>query len=83
MSTLKVGTETGSVYELDMESLAVRRLNSGEKGSELRKDSEWVQMLLEPELFIGRPMYLTLAPLTDDCDVTMRTTTPIMYIEEG
>lgn len=83
MSTLKVGTATGSVYELDMEALAMRRIPGNDEGSELRKDGEWVQMLLEPELFIGRPMYLTLAPLSEDCDVTMRTTTPIVYIEEG
>jgi len=83
MSTLKVGTKTGSTYELDMEVLAIRRIPSGEEGSELRKDGEWVQLLFEPELLIGRPMYLTLAPLSEDCDVTMRTTTPIIYIEEG
>lgn len=83
MSTLKVGTTTGSVYELGMEDLAMRRTSNGEGVSALRKDGDWVQMLLEPELVIGRPMYLTLAPLSEDCDVTVRTTSTVVYIEEG
>jgi hypothetical protein len=83
MSTVKVGTKTGSVYEFDLEALAVRRVNNGEQWAELRKDSEWVQLLLEPEFFIGKPMYLALAPLSDEWDITMRETTPVVYIEEG
>jgi hypothetical protein len=77
--SITVTTESGSVYELDMEELKLRRVAS-EKEAKLRKDDKWLQMLRWPDIDVGYPMHIALAPLADGYDVTMRYTTKVVEI---
>jgi hypothetical protein len=79
---LLVGTETGSVYEFDLDNLLVRRAPSANSASELRKDNNWITLLSEPEFLIGHGMQLLLAPLGEG-DCTLRITSHVTYIEES
>lgn len=74
-----VKTETGSVYELDIENMRMRRSNSVES---LRRDGEWVTMLKEPIVELGRTMILFLEPLSDHCSITTRFTTIVKEIKD-
>jgi hypothetical protein len=78
---IKVHTETGSIYELDVANTKVRRVFHTEASSDLRRDEEWVQMLLWPEIKTGASMYLILEPLGEG-NVTMRTTSYVVKVEE-
>jgi hypothetical protein len=79
--TLTIKTQSGSTYELDMTALKMRRVQSS-KDRELRRDGEWVGMLLPPAVTVGAPLCIALEPLAPDCEVTMRITTDVVSIEE-
>lgn len=74
-----VTTQTGSVYEIDIDAMKMRRTN---KEADLRKDGEWVSMLKEPVIEMGRSMILYLEPLSDNCSITTRFTTKVIGISE-
>lgn len=76
-----VHTETGSVYEFDYENMKMRRVNSTGNFDPLRKDGEWAEMLLWPEMEVGYPMNIALAPLAEGFDVTMRHTSYVTKID--
>ena len=76
---ITVKTESGSVYELDPQELKLRRVPS-DKEAQLRKDEEWIQMLMWPEIEVGYSMHIALAPLAEGYEVTMRHTTPVSEI---
>lgn len=80
----RVITETGSVYEFDMENLRMRRAEHTKKSNDLRMDGEWVQMLVEPGVELGQTMVIALAPLGDPetTDCTMRYTSTVIKVEE-
>ena len=80
----RVVTETGSVYEFDMENLKMRRADHTKKSEDLRGDGEWIQMLIEPGIELGRTMIIALAPLGDHetTDCTMRYTSGVISIED-
>jgi hypothetical protein len=78
---IKVHTETGSVYEMDMPNLRMRRALHTEKSNDLRMDGEWIQMLQWPDIEQGYSMRIPLAPLAEGYDVTFRTTSPVTQIE--
>ena len=85
MSAIKrVITETGSVYEFDMEALKMRRVEHTKKSDDLRKDGEWIQMLLEPGIEVGHTLIIALAPLGDleTTDCTMRYTSTVLKVED-
>lgn len=77
--TITVKTESGSVYEFDMDNLQMRRVPASKK-EKLRQDNKWVQMLLWPDIDEGYPIHIALAPLAKGYDVTMRHTTPVVEI---
>lgn len=81
---LKVNTETGSIYMFDMENLKMQRVNDTGNFDPMRQDGEWIQMLLEPTIEIGKAMKIALAPLGDPetTDCTMRFTSYVTKIEE-
>lgn len=76
---ITVKTESGSVYELDPQELLLRRVPS-DNAEDLRQDDNWIQMLLWPEIEVGYPMHIALAPLAEGYAVTMRHTTPVSEI---
>lgn len=80
----KVITETGSVYEFDMKNLLMRRADHTNKSNDLRRDGEWIQMLVEPGIEVGHTMVIALAPLGDPetTDCTMRYTSTVIKVEE-
>lgn len=77
--TITVKTESGSVYEFDMDNLQMRRVPASKK-EKLRQDNKWVQMLLWPDIDEGYPIHIALAPLAKGYEVTMRHTTPVVEI---
>lgn len=81
MKLTKTITETGSVYLFNMKTLQMKRADHTNKSDDLRKDGEWVQMLLKPEITQGEPMRIALEPLGEG-DVTLRYTTPVLSVEE-
>ena len=74
-----VKTETGSVYEIDMKNMKMRRSNSEES---LRRDGEWITMLKEPIIELGRTMILFLEPLSEYQSITTRFTTIVKEIKD-
>ena len=79
---LKVHTESGSVYEFDMDNLKMRRVpKTKAKKYQLRQDKDWLQMLIRPEIEVGFRIGITLQGLHDPEEVTFRTTTPVTLIE--
>ena len=80
---IKVTTATGSLYEFDMDNLQMRRADHTKKSFDLRKDGEWIQMLKEPAIEVGKAMIIALAPLgdPDTTDCTMRYTTEVLKVE--
>lgn len=74
-----VKTETGSVYEIDIKNMKMRRSNSEES---LRRDGEWITMLKEPIIELGRTMILFLEPLSEYQSITTRFTTIVKEIKD-
>lgn len=75
---LKVTTESGSIYEIDLDKMRVRRHS---KDRELRKDDKWIRMLAKPEIQLNRSLIIALEPLGAG-EVTTRYSTPVTKIEE-
>ncbi len=80
----RVTTETGSVYEFNMDTLQMRRAEHTKKSNDLRQDGEWIQMLVEPGIEVGHTMVIALAPLGDPetTDCTMRYTSTVIKVED-
>ena len=79
---IKVHTESGSIYEFDMENLRMRRIpKTKAKKYQLRQDKDWLQMLIAPEIEEGYRIGITLQGLHDPEEVTFRTTTRVTKIE--
>lgn len=78
----KVITETGSVYLFDMDELKMCRAEHTKKSDDLRLDGEWVQMLIEPGIEVGRTMVIPLAPLAEGYECTMRYTSTVIKVED-
>lgn len=72
---MKVTTETGSVYYFDGQRMKRK------SDSSLRRDGEWVNLLVPVEPRIGEPMWLPLEPLGSG-EATVRTTTRVVSIEQ-
>jgi hypothetical protein len=75
-----VTTQTGSIYEIDIDEMKMRRTN---KGEDLRRDGEWISMIKEPVIEIGRSMILYLEPLADNCSMTTRFTTTVVGVSDS
>lgn len=78
MSNILVTTETGSVYEIDLNDWYIRRI---EYSHDLRRDGEWLRMLNKPNMRVGEPVLMVLEPLGHG-NVTYRTTSPVVRIDE-
>ena len=79
--TIKVTTETGSVYEIDLDEQKMRRIPQGESGP-LRKDNEWLKLLVPPTIELNQPLRMAIEPLSVDANVTMRFTSHVVSIED-
>lgn len=81
---LKVETTTGSTYLFDMENLKVIRLDHTDQSPDMRKDGEWLQMLVQPVVELNQCIRIPLEPLSGlDTDIcTVRLTSPVESIEE-
>lgn len=66
-------TETGTEYEIQGEQ--VRRVG----GDPMRRDGEWLRLLENPAVVVGKPVTLVLEPLGEG-NLTLRTTTPVTVI---
>lgn len=75
---LKVTTESGTIYEIDLEKMRLRRRN---KDAKLRKDGTWLKMLVKPDIKLNQRLVIALEPLGAG-DVTSRFSTPVVKIEE-
>ena len=75
---LRVTTESGSVHEIDQEEGRVRRLPGVEAGG-LDADGDWVK-ITALSLAEGHPMLHVYRP--DEVRASLRTTTPVVSIEE-
>ena len=62
----------------------MRRIEHTAESNDLRLDGEWIDMLIEPGIEIGRTMVIALAPLGDPAttDCTMRYTSTVVKVEE-
>jgi hypothetical protein len=75
----KIITKSGTTYLLDKGD-RVKRLVTGD-AAELRRDEDWIQLIAAPHITVGLPMILMLEPLGKG-NVTRRTTSPVVSIEE-
>lgn len=79
---IKVTTQSGSVYEFDMDNLLMRRIpKTKAKKYQLRQDKDWLKMVLAPEIEEGFRICVVLEGLHDPSEITLRTTTPVIKIE--
>lgn len=78
---LLVTTETGSLYEFDFDQMLTRRTNETNNFAPLRKDDEWVRLILEPEIIVGEPLRFVISVRDDDV-ATIRTTSYVTKVEE-
>jgi hypothetical protein len=78
---ITVYTETGSVYEFDLEQNRVRRNNQTGNFEAMRKDDQWNDLVTIPEFVVGQSMQFALV-VREDGVVTMRTTSYVTKIEE-
>lgn len=80
---ITVHTETGSVYEFDLEQNRVRRVNETGNFKAMRKDDQWLELVTVPTIVIGQPMGFALHGVAEEPDmVTFRTTSYVTKIEE-
>lgn len=75
-----VYTESGTIYEIDLEAMQVRRLLQGDAG-ELRRDGQQMKLLSLHRVLVSHPMVMLL-DLREDGVATIRTTSPVTRIEE-
>jgi hypothetical protein len=75
---VKVTTDSGSVYLIDEGTKRLKRLSD----NPLRRDDEWITGYPKYGITVGGRMLLVLEPLSEDADVTIRTTTPVASIEQ-
>ncbi len=76
----RITTASGSVYALDEEAMTVRRVPSVES-NRLRKDAQALPLLGVPLVELGESMHMLIDVRGDDIS-TVRTTTPVVAIEE-
>jgi len=87
--TLRIRTESGTVYEIDEPGGWLRRAPgqyppSDESLSEpLRRDGAWIKLLRMGEVRLGASTWFNLEPLDDPAQVllTTRTTTYVVAID--
>lgn len=79
---IKVTTETGSIYEFDYTEMKARRTNETNNFAPMRKDDEWVRLLLKPEITIGEPLRFVISVRDDDV-ATIRTTSYVTSISDS
>lgn len=77
---MKFTTESGTTYEIDLDEGRVRRLPS-QYGEGLRKDNDWIDLQILPDVTVGSPCTMILAPLGQGGS-TMRRTTIVMTVED-
>lgn len=87
MNEIVFETESGARY--GMRGGKIRRLNPDHKK---RADGEWLRLVNEPEIEVGRRAILLLEPLsgygaddlgnTGEATITQRITTPVIGVEE-
>lgn len=81
-------TESGACHEIDEENLLYRRTQVGAAGpesvfSDLRRDSEALRLKWAPNRpEVGEPWTIALEPLAVGAEVTYRSTTLIIRVEE-
>jgi hypothetical protein len=88
--TLRVTTESGTVYEIDTRSEYLRRIPGTEEpddpevplAARLRRDGTQIKLLRIIALEVGRRGVFDLAPLRPDAAFTRRTTTYVTSIEQ-
>lgn len=78
---IRVTTETGSIYDFDQENMRTRRVNTTGNFEAMRKDGEWSDLVLMPDIKIGASMRFPLV-VREDGDVTFRTTSYVTKIED-
>ncbi len=76
---MRFTTESGSEYEYDPEGQRVRR--SPADGM-MRRDYQWVDLLMPPTITVGSSAELVLEPLGEG-NATIRTTSPVTHIEDA
>jgi hypothetical protein len=81
---ITVTTETGSVYEFDLENMLTRRLtkNNFTGEAKLRKDDTRVPLVTIPEIEVGRGMIFVISLREDDV-VTTRYTSHVTSVDYG
>ena len=80
---ITVHTETGSVYEFDLEQNRVRRVNETGNFTNMRKDDQWIELVTVPTITVGESMAFALRGVSEEPDiVTFRTTSYVTKIEE-
>lgn len=76
---MKFTTESGTQYEIDEDRGRVRRVPS-QYGEGMRKDEQWIDLQILPDVTVNQPCLMILAPLGQG-DATMRRTTIVTSID--
>lgn len=74
---MRFGTESGTVYEVLGERVC--RAVAGDAEA-MRRDGEWLDLLMAPHVVVGQPASFILEPLGEG-DVTMRQTSQVTWVE--
>lgn len=74
---MRFTTASGTVYETDGDR--VRRVPSGD--GDMRRDSDWLQLLAPLTIIEGEPALMVLEPLGEG-DATFRETSRVVSISE-
>jgi hypothetical protein len=75
-----VHTESGSIYELDLDNSTVQRLPS-QGAAQLREDANAVPLLALRPPRVGEPMVMLIDVRSDGIE-TLRCTTPVINITD-
>ena len=86
---MRVTTESGAVYEFTKDGTKFRRLtkrNPVDPEAEVsranrRQDGKWLKLYEPAAPVVGFPMTLSIEPLAEEADVTLRFTTTVVGIE--
>jgi hypothetical protein len=75
---INVYTESGTKYQFNKDH-QVRRI---EALHDMRQDGEWLKVLNEPVVEVGKPVEMVIQPLGDPatCIFTTRVTSPVVAI---
>lgn len=88
MTRLRVSTESGTTYVLDLDRSVVTRLPASldvagphARSAVLRRDGDEIRLLQPPAVTVGAPMVLWL-DVTRDGTPSMRVTTPVVAVAD-